>query len=75
MVGKKYTAEDKERIIQEYQLAYENANPGRRIRVKEKSRGWYTLVGPYGARGSHRIGALVEMTERLNSRAKWVVEG
>jgi hypothetical protein len=60
---------DKDRVMRDYQLAYERANAGRRIRVRQTSPGWYTLVDSYGARGKYRIGNLIDMTERLNIRA------
>ena len=60
---------DKARVIHDYEIAYERANPGNRIRVRQTSPGWYTLVDRYGTRGKYRIGHLVGMTERLNIRA------
>lgn len=60
--------------IQAYELAYERANPGKRIRVKESSPGWYVLVDGYGkSRNKYRLGALVEMTDRLEDRGRFMV--
>ncbi len=70
-MAKKLTLEQKTEIIMAYRLAYEAANPGKRVTV-ENQRGWYQLVTD-GRRGSkYRIGQLVTMTETLNKR---VAEG
>jgi len=61
--------QDKERVMHDYKIAYERANPGKQIRVKQTSPGWYTLVDRYGSRGKYRIGHLIGMTERLNIRS------
>ena len=60
---------DKARIIQDYELAFEAANSGRRTTVVETSPGWFTMKSddrmPWR---KLRLTALVEMTKNLQAR-------
>ena len=69
-MSKRLTDEQKTAIITRYQLAYEAANPGKRIRVTLSSPGWYTLVSGFGRNGKYRIRQLESMAERLEERVK-----
>lgn len=74
IVVAKHTAADRARIMQEYSLAYEAANPGKRATVTYE-RGWVSVKGDHHMPpNKYRIATLVEMTERLKARMRrWVV--
>ncbi len=70
-MAKKLTEDQKAAIFQRYQIAFEAANPGKRVQVVDHGRGWYSLYrgGDLFSRpNKYRISKLVEMTERLEQR-------
>lgn len=71
-MAKKMSAAEKVARMKEYEVAYEAANPGKRVRVVPLERGWYRLEHSSGpSRGNkYRLSKLIEMTMTLERRAE-----
>lgn len=63
--------DEKRQIMDEYALAYEQANSGSRATILAASPGWYKIVRPdgYPSRRNHRLREIAQMTLRLVERA------